>query len=43
MTLPNVLERLEPESTVILPSDRSEMIPGVLLAHASGRSRSSPA
>lgn len=36
MTLPNVLQRLEPESTVILPSDRSEMIPGVLLAHASG-------
>ena len=34
MTLPNVLQRLEPESTVILPSDRSEMIPGVLLAQS---------
>ncbi|MFV0451822.1 MAG: phosphate acetyltransferase [Propioniciclava sp.] len=36
MTLPNVLRRLEVESTVLLPGDRSEMIPGVLLAHASG-------
>lgn len=36
MTLPNVLPRLEPESTVIVPGDRSEMIPGILLAHASG-------
>ena len=36
MTLPNVLPRLQPESTVIMPGDRSEMIPGVLLAHSSG-------
>ncbi|MFV0405290.1 MAG: phosphate acetyltransferase [Propioniciclava sp.] len=36
MTLPNVLRRLEIESTLIMPGDRSEMIPGVLLAHASG-------
>lgn len=36
MTLPNVLARLEPESTVILPSDRSDMLPGLMLAHTSG-------
>ena len=36
MTLPNVLERLFPEATLILPSDRSEVIPGILLAHTSG-------
>jgi len=36
MTLPNVLARLEPESTVIMPSDRSDMLPGLLLAHTSG-------
>jgi phosphate acetyltransferase len=36
MTLPNVLARLEPESTVIMPGDRTELLPGLLLAHASG-------
>lgn len=36
MTLPNVLRRLTPESTVIMPSDRSDLLPGLLLAHASG-------
>jgi len=36
MTLPNVLRRLTPESTVIMPGDRSDMLPGLLLAHASG-------
>ncbi|MFZ0529639.1 MAG: phosphate acetyltransferase [Propionicimonas sp.] len=36
MTLPNVLARLEPDSTVIMPGDRSDMLPGLLLAHASG-------
>ncbi len=36
MTLPNVLRRLTPDSTVIMPGDRSDMLPGLLLAHASG-------
>jgi phosphate acetyltransferase len=36
MTLPNVLRRLTPESTVIMPGDRSDMLPGLLLAHTSG-------
>lgn len=36
MTLPNVLQRLTPESTVIMPSDRTDLLPGLLLAHASG-------
>lgn len=36
MTLPNVLRRLTPESTVIMPGDRSDMLPGLLLAHVSG-------
>lgn len=36
MTLPNVLRRLTPESTIIMPGDRSDMLPGLLLAHASG-------
>ena len=36
MTLPNLLSRLEPECTVLLPGDRTEMIPGLLLAQASG-------
>ena len=36
MTLPNLLARLEPEATVIMPGDRTEMIPGLLLAQASG-------
>ncbi|MCC6494791.1 MAG: phosphate acetyltransferase [Propionibacteriaceae bacterium] len=36
MTLPNVLRRLTPESTIIMPGDRSDMLPGLLLAHRSG-------
>ena len=36
MTLPNVLDRLFTEATVILAADRSEMIPGIVLAHSSG-------
>ncbi|WP_040159388.1 phosphate acetyltransferase [Nigerium massiliense] len=36
MTLPNVLDRLFEEATVILAADRAEMIPGILLAHSSG-------
>ncbi|MCA0296609.1 MAG: phosphate acetyltransferase [Actinobacteria bacterium] len=36
MTLPNVLRRLTAESTVIMAGDRAEMLPGLLLAHASG-------
>ena len=36
MSLPNVLERLEPDATVIMPGDRAELLPGLLLAQASG-------
>ncbi len=36
MTLPNVLRRLTAESTVIMPSDRADLLPGLLLAHTSG-------
>lgn len=36
MTLPNVLDRLFPEATVITPSDRSELLAGLVLAHRSG-------
>ena len=36
MTLPNVLDRLTTEATVIVPSDRSDLVPGILLAHTSG-------
>ena len=36
MTLPNVLERLSTEATIVLPSDRGELIPGILLAQTSG-------
>ena len=36
MTLPNVLARLEPDSTVIMPGDRLDLLPGLLLAHSSG-------
>ncbi len=36
MTLPNVLRRLTPESTIIMPGDRSDLLPGLLLAHTSG-------
>ena len=36
MSLPNVLDRLVPDVTVIAPSDRTDLIPGLMLAHQSG-------
>lgn len=36
MSLPNVLDRLTPDATVISPSDRTDLIPGLVLAHQSG-------
>ena len=36
MSLPNVLARLGPDVTVIAPSDRTDLIPGLMLAHQSG-------
>jgi phosphate acetyltransferase len=36
MSLPNVLNRLRPDVTVIAPSDRGELLPGLLMAHQSG-------
>ena len=36
MTLPNVLSRLVTEATVLMPSDRSDLLPGLILAHHSG-------
>jgi phosphate acetyltransferase len=36
MSLPNVLERLRPDSTVIAPGDRADLLPGLMLAHQSG-------
>ncbi len=36
MSLPNVLARLRPDVAVIAPSDRTDLIPGLLLAHQSG-------
>ena len=35
MTLPNLLTRLQPECTVIMPSDRLDLLPGLLMAHHS--------
>ncbi|TDE15783.1 phosphate acetyltransferase [Jiangella asiatica] len=35
MTLPNVLDRLADDAVVITPADRSDVLLGVLLAHAS--------
>ncbi len=35
MTLPNLLTRLSPECTVIMPSDRLDLLPGLLMAHHS--------
>lgn len=35
MTLPNVLGRLEDECSVIVPSDRADLLPGLLLAQSS--------
>ncbi|MBO1031845.1 phosphate acetyltransferase [Tessaracoccus sp. SD287] len=36
MSLPNVLDRLEPEFTIVAPSDRLDLLPGLLMAHRSG-------
>ncbi len=36
MSLPNVLTRLRPDVTVIAPSDRTDLLPGLVLAHQSG-------
>ena len=36
MSLPNVLARLALDVTVIAPSDRTDLIPGLMLAHQSG-------
>jgi phosphate acetyltransferase len=36
MSLPNVLARLSPDVAVIAPSDRTDLIPGLMLAHQSG-------
>ena len=35
MTLPNLLAHLRPESTVVMPADRSDLLPGLLMAHKS--------
>jgi len=36
MSLPNVLTRLRTDVTVISPSDRTDLVPGLVLAHQSG-------
>ncbi|GAA1995268.1 phosphate acetyltransferase [Nakamurella flavida] len=36
MSLPNVLTRLTEDCTVIAPGDRSDLLPGLILAHQSG-------
>lgn len=36
MTLPNLLVRLEPENTIVLPSDRIDLLPGLVLAAHTG-------
>lgn len=35
MTLPNLLPHLKRESTVVLPADRLDLVPGLLMAHRS--------
>ena len=35
MELPNVLDRIEPEMTVVVPSDRLDLLPGLIMAHNS--------
>ncbi|MHA6513601.1 phosphate acetyltransferase [Tessaracoccus sp. Z1128] len=35
MTLPNLLPRLKREATVILPADRLDLLPGLVMAHRS--------
>jgi phosphate acetyltransferase len=36
MSLPNVLDRLSLDVAVVAPSDRTDLIPGLMLAHQSG-------
>ena len=36
MSLPHVLDRLVPDVAVIAASDRTDLIPGLMLAHQSG-------
>lgn len=36
MSLPNVLTKLYEDATVIAPGDRSDLLPGLLMAHQSG-------
>src|ERR1700712_5593686 len=36
MSLPNVLTRLHEDITVIAPGDRSDLLPGLMMAHQSG-------
>jgi phosphate acetyltransferase len=36
MSLPNVLSYLTPDAVVITPSDRTDLLPGLVLAHQSG-------
>ena len=35
MTLPNLLSRMEEDHTIVMPADRSDLLPGLLLAHMS--------
>ncbi len=35
MTLPNLLDRLQKEFTIVMPSDRSDLLPGLVMAHRS--------
>ena len=37
MTLPNLLTRLKKESTVIVPADRLDLLPGLVMAHSSAQ------
>ncbi|MEL4358970.1 MULTISPECIES: phosphate acetyltransferase [unclassified Luteococcus] len=35
MTLPNLLNRMQPDHTVVMPADRVDLLPGLVLAHRS--------
>ncbi|GAB2489752.1 phosphate acetyltransferase [Luteococcus sediminum] len=35
MTLPNLLKRLEKDQTVVVPADRTDLLPGLVAAHVS--------
>ncbi|MDO5092658.1 MAG: phosphate acetyltransferase [Propionibacteriaceae bacterium] len=37
MTLPNLLPRLQPEGTVIVPADRLDLLPALIMAHRSAK------